>query len=308
MAVSLILAKKILSLLFMLFLGVLLVRLNVLKSEDSKSLSVLSLYLIIPCLNLQAFQVQYNASVRNGLLLAFIAALLVELLMVLAAELLSRIVPMDPVEKTSAIYSNAGNMVIPIVTSMLGAEYVIYTMAYSSVQQFLFWSHCKMTICGERKIEFRKIFCNVNMAAILLGLAMFLLRIQFPLLIQETLSSVGNTVGPISMIITGMLIGGMDLKKVFTYRRVWLVTGIRLLAFPLLSLLLLKFTPLATALPDGNMVLMITLLAASAPTAATVTQMAQVYGQDADYASACSVVTTLLCAVTMPLLLLLYQI
>ena len=78
MAVSLILAKKILSLLFMLFLGVLLVRLNVLKSEDSKSLSVLSLYLIIPCLNLQAFQVQYNASVRNGLLLAFIAALLVE--------------------------------------------------------------------------------------------------------------------------------------------------------------------------------------------------------------------------------------
>ena len=81
-----------------------------------------------------------------------------------------------------------------------------------------------------------------------------------------------------------------------------------MLAFPLLSLLLLKFTPLATALPDGNMVLMITLLAASAPTAATVTQMAQVYGQDADYASACSVVTTLLCAVTMPLLMLLYQI
>ena len=101
-------------------------------------------------------------------------------------------------------------MVIPIVTSMLGAEYVIYTMAYSSVQQFLFWSHCKMTICGERKIEFRKIFCNVNMAAILLGLVMFLLRIQFPVLIQETLSSVGNTVGPISMIITGMLIGCKD--------------------------------------------------------------------------------------------------
>ena len=38
-----------------------------------------------------------------------------------------------------------------------------------------------------------------------------------------------------------------------------------------------------------------------------ITQMAQVYGKDADYASAINVATTLLCIVTMPLMVMLYQ-
>lgn len=307
MAVSLILAKKILSLLLMLLMGVALVRLKLLRPEDSRPLSVLSLYLITPCLNLSAFQVQYSESVRNGLLLAFGAAVLVELLMILAAELLGHVFPLDPVEKTSAIYANAGNMVIPIVVSLLGQDYVIYAMAYTSVQQFLFWSHCKMTLCGERSFDLKKVFFNINMAAVLLGGGMFLAQIQFPALIRDTISDVGGLIGPLSMIITGMLIGGMDLKKVFTYRRVWLTASLRLLVFPFVALLVLKFSPLAALLPDGRTILMITMLAAAAPSAATVTQMAQVYDHDADYASACSVVTTLLCAVTMPVMLLLYQ-
>ena len=49
------------------------------------------------------------------------------------------------------------------------------------------------------------------------------------------------------------------------------------------------------------------MLAICTPSASTLTQMAQVYGKDADYASAINVVTTLLCIVTMPLMVALYQ-
>ena len=52
---------------------------------------------------------------------------------------------------------------------------------------------------------------------------------------------------------------------------------------------------------------MISLLAASAPAASNVTQMAQVYGHEGDYASAINVITTLLCIGTMPLMVFLYQ-
>ena len=48
-------------------------------------------------------------------------------------------------------------------------------------------------------------------------------------------------------------------------------------------------------------------LAACAPSAATITQMAQVYGRDAEYSSAIYAVTTLLCIITMPLMVTLYQ-
>lgn len=301
--VSLILAKKILSLLITLFMGMALVRCHILKPADSKSLSVLSLYLIVPCLNLAAFQVEYTAQVRDGLIFTAAAALAAEGLMILAIEPLGRLLRLDAVEKTSAIYSNAGNMVIPIVSSVLGAEYIIYTVPYICVQQFLFWNHCKMTICGDKRIELKKIFCNINMAAIFLGLVMLLARVQLPALADEAVSSVGDMVGPLSMIISGMLIGGMDLKKLLSYRRIWLVAAMRLLALPVLCLVLFKLSGAARLVENGETLLIITMLAASAPTAATVTQMAQVYGKDTDYASACNVVTTLLCAATMPIIM-----
>ena len=53
--------------------------------------------------------------------------------------------------------------------------------------------------------------------------------------------------------------------------------------------------------------LLVSLLATCTPSASTITQMAQIYGKDADYASAINVVTTLLCIFTMPLMVALYQ-
>ena len=44
------------------------------------------------------------------------------------------------------------------------------------------------------------------------------------------------------------------------------------------------------------------------PSASTVTQMCQVYGNDSQHASAINVVTTLLAIVTMPLMVMLFQI
>ena len=53
--------------------------------------------------------------------------------------------------------------------------------------------------------------------------------------------------------------------------------------------------------------MLVSLLATCTPSASTITQMAQIYGKDADYASAINVVTTLLCIFTMPLMVALYQ-
>ena len=49
------------------------------------------------------------------------------------------------------------------------------------------------------------------------------------------------------------------------------------------------------------------LLAVITPSASTITQMCQVYGNDSQYASAINVMTTLFSIVTMPLMVLLFQ-
>ena len=53
--------------------------------------------------------------------------------------------------------------------------------------------------------------------------------------------------------------------------------------------------------------MLISLLACASASAATVTQMEQIYGDDAEYACSINVLTTLLCIITMPLIVLVYQ-
>ena len=305
--IAVILAKKILSLFLIMVMGAALVKTRVLKAEDSRSISIITLYLVMPCVILSSFQVEYTAEIRDGLILSLIAAVLVHVILIALTEVLGRLFHWDPVEKASAIYSNAGNLIIPIVTSLLGKEWIIYTSGFMSVQLILLWSHGKMVICGEKKIEVKKILTNVNMISIFAGILMFICRIRLPFVLQDSVDTVGSMVGPAAMIVTGMLIGNMDLKKLTSYRRLWVMTGVRLIAYPLLNILFLKFSGLAGMVPAGQTILLITLLATITPSASTITQMAQVYGKGADYASAINVATTLLCIVTMPLMVMIYQ-
>ena len=148
---------------------------------------------------------------------------------------------------------------------------------------------------------------NINMIAIFAGVLLFLLRIQLPAPVQDAVDSISSMVGPMGMLILGMLIAEMDLKKLLSYHRLWWITLLRLVGIPLIGIVLLKYSSLAALVPEGRTILLVTLLAICTPSASTLTQMAQVYGKDADYASAINVVTTLLCIVTMPLMVALYQ-
>lgn len=305
--ISLILMKKIFSLFLVMLMGEVLVRCGILQSEDSKSISVVTLYLIVPCVILSAFQVECTPDVRDGLLLALAAAVAIHVLLILLSWPLGRLLHLDPLEKAAAIYSNSGNLVIPLVTALVGGEWVIYSSAFLSVQLFLLWSHAKALLCGETSIDLKKILSNVNMLAILAGIVLFVTGLRFPGPVEDAIDSLSAMVGPASMLVTGMLIGGMDLKKTFAYKRLWLVTALRLIIFPLLVLALLKYSGMASLVENGETILLITLLAAITPSASTITQMAQVYDRDADYASAINVATTLLCIATMPAMVFLYQ-
>lgn len=143
MTISILLAKQIAQLFLMIFMGFLIVKAGLLKDEDSKVLSKIVLYLIIPCVILNAFQVDYTPETVRGLLVAFAASLLMQVVLLFAILALGRVFHLDAVEITSVYYSNSGNLIVPLVTAVLGAEWVLYSCVYMSVQLVFFWTHCK---------------------------------------------------------------------------------------------------------------------------------------------------------------------
>mgnify|MGYP000931773939 CR=1 FL=1 len=307
MEISILLIEQIAELFLMILMGYIIVKTGLLKGEDSKVISKIVLYLVIPCVIINAFQVDYTSEKVKELLLVFAASVLLQVILLAAVWGVGKVLKLNEVEMTSIYYSNSGNLIVPLVTFILGKEWVLYGCVFMSVQLVFLWTHGKNTISREGKWDWKKIVFNINMISVFAGVVLFFTRIRLPEIVNQTLSSVGSMIGPASMIVTGMLIAEMSLKSIFTNGRIYFITFLRLVAVPGIALLLLKVSGLVNGSPDGKKILLIVFLAVITPSASTVTQMCQVYGNDSKYASAVNVMTTLLAIVTMPLMVVLFQ-
>ena len=306
--ISLLLMGQIGQLFLMILMGYILVKSGLLKSTDSKTISIIVLYLVIPCTIINSFQVDYTVETRNGLILAVIAAIFIHIIFFALTKLLGKIFKFNSIEKASIIYSNAGNLIIPIVAGILGDKWVLYCCGFMSVQLVFLWTHCKMMISEEKGADLRKIIINVNTIAILIGLILFITGIKLPGITKDTVAAVSKLIAPLSMIVAGMLMAGVKLRTIFTTKRIYLVALMRMIIYPAVVLVFLKLTNLTSYVPDGYTILLISFLATMTPSASTVTQMAQVYDNDADYANMINVFTVLVCIATMPLMVMAYEI
>ncbi len=306
MEVSFLLFKQIAQFFIMIIMGYTLVKLKIVKSEDSKVLSMVCLYLIMPCVIINSFLIEFTPEKLKGLGLAVGVAIVIHFVAWVFIRILGKVLSFNPVEKASVMYSNAANMVIPVVMSVLGDEWVLYSSAFVSVQLVLLWTHCKSMLSNEKGFELKKIYTNINLIAIFIGILLFITKIHIPSVLQGTLKSVGGTVAPISMIITGMIMAGAELKKVFVNGRIYLVLFFRMIFFPFIVFMIIYFTGITKVIDNGAMILLVTFIATITPTASSITQMAQVYGNNEQYAGAINIMTTIVSIVTMPIMVALY--
>ena len=307
MQISLLLMEEIIKLFVIMFMGYTVVKAGLMKSSESKSVSVIMVYLVIPCVILNAFQVEYTPDVQKGLLLACAAAVAVHILFLLLTAILKKPLHLDVIERATLIYSNAGILVIPLVQELLGQEYVIYSSAYIAVQLILIWTHCKNMLCEEEKLEWKKVLLNVNIISIIAGVVLFIFRIQLPSGAQDVLNMMNNMIGPLGMLLAGMVIEEVPLKTVFTRKRIYLSAALRLFIYPVFVLGLMKVIQTFASIQDSKQILLTVYLASITPACATVTSMAQLYDKDAAYSSSLYVLTTLLSIATMPVMVGLFE-
>lgn len=308
MELSFLLMQQICQLFIMIFFGFLLVRRKLLSSDDSKVLSMIILYVASPCAIINSFMIEFTQDKLYGLLLSFLGAIIVHLIFIPLANILAKVTGFSPIEKATIIYSNSGNLIIPLVGAILGKEWVLYTSGYMVIQTILLWTHAKNLVCNERTYDFKKILGNINVLAIIAGICLFIFQIPLPSVIVGTMDTVGGLMGALAMIVIGMLIGQMNIKDIFVEKRTYLIALMRLIVFPLIIVFVFKFSGLTHVIEDANQILLITTLAACAPPAAMITQFAQLYNKHPGYASIMNVMSVIFSIVTMPLIIMIYQI
>ena len=300
MELAVITAKQVAVLFLLIFAGFSCVKTGAVKIEAKKAFSDLLIYLIVPAMVINSYLTEFDPKVLQNLLQSFALSTVLLLLGLVITFLLTLRIGKEkntPILRFACIFSNAAYMGFPLIQALFGAEGLLYASAYVTVFNILLWTVGYAMVSGKvRPGEvLHSILTTPVLWSVLLGLTLYLCRVNVPELIRQPLQLVGNMNTPLSMIITGMLIAGSKPEKLLGNREIYRIILIRMLFIPLASFLLFRL------LGVQGMVAEVVLLLEACPCAAITSVFAVQFGYDEDLAAGSVVITTFISIVVLPL-------
>ena len=279
-------------------IGGLLFQKGLITKEGSKSLANLLLYAVLPCVVVKSFCVARTPERMGGLLVSFLAALGILLLAMAVSHLLFK---KNPIDDFGAAFSNAGFMGFPLVAAVQGSEAIFYAAGFVALLNALQWTYGQSLISGDPSYRSPKaILKNPLVLSLLLGMLIFCFELPVPAIASDLLAALAALNAPLAMVILGVYLAQTDARSLFNDPHLYVVAAVRLVLIPLLTILVLKLLPAEYAAIATTLVIV-----AAAPIGSNVAVYAQKLGKDYAYAVRGVCLSTLLSAITMPLLMLL---
>lgn len=281
----------------MMGVGSLLYRNKTINDDTTARLSNILLMVATPCTLITSFNQEFSTDKLTGLLVAFALSVSVYLFNILLANCLCK--KEDVTGRFCAIFSNAGFIGIPLVTGMFGIESVFYLSPFIVCFYLFVWTVGVILMSGSKKEAApKKLLTNPCIWAMAAGIIIFLLPVKPPAPLMEAVSMLGNLNTPLAMLVLGAYMAKTNLLDMFRNRKAYRVSFFRLVLLPGIELLALSLLPAAY-----ERIGMIILLAAAAPVGALAPVFAQMYGRDTAEGAQIVSLSTILCIVTMPLLI-----
>ena len=206
----------------------------------------------------------------------------------------------------ACVMGNVGFFGMPVVRALFPAapEAAVYSSVFNTSLNILAWTVGVFTLTGEKKyISPKGAFLNPSVLAVALGMILCLLRSKdwLPPLFQTGFRTLGGMSTPLCMIILGVRLAAMDLKKLFTTPLVWLISAGKLVVFPLFCYLLVLPFPLDPVFKGSMLIL------GATPCASILLNLAEIHHNGQELAANAALLTTLLSLATIPLMSLIVQ-
>lgn len=296
--------EQLVKMFFILLLAFLCYRIGLVNQEGNKSISNLLLMIVNPVLIITVYQTEYDPGLVQGLLLSFLAAALTHVLGIVVSTVFIRSGSGADysIERFSAMYSNCGFIGIPLIGSVLGDTGVFYLSAYMTMFNLFTWTHG--VILMEKKCSLKNLvhgLLSPMFIATLAAIALFFLRIEIPSVLLDSMDYIADMNTPLAMMVAGFSVAQADILKMCRNLRLYYVSTVKLVLFPLCTI------PLLLVLRLPQEVSMTILIAAACPTATTGTMMAIRYRQNYTYASEIFALSTVLSVSTMPVVVLIAE-
>ena len=292
----LILVKQMVQMFLLAGVGFLLYKGGKITQEGSKTLGNILIYASLPAVIINGFRVERTAEHVSGILWSAAGALVLLLVSVLISHFVFR---QDPIGAFAGAFSNPGFFGVPLMIASLGQGAVFYAASFIAFLNIGQWTYGVSRLNGQpltEGLKLKKLIQAPFVIAILAGLILFAIQIPLPDVIVNCITTLAGLNTPLAMFTVGVFLAQTDFWKMFRKKELYLVSAVRLLLVPAVSLLLLSLLP-----ADMAAMKMVLLIAVSCPVGSNVAVYAQLHGKNYPYAVETVIISTMLSILTIPL-------
>lgn len=298
------LISSLLQIFCMIALGYFIRKKRLMNDETFDDLSRLLLSIILPCSVVSSGSADSASITAESLIECALAVSLYYIVSLVFSYIVFSLAGgknKTAINTTMAVFANTGFIGLPLAKILYGSEGLLYAVVYNLVYNvFLFTIGIKLLGSHSEKIKWKEIIFDPLSISSIIAVLLFISKLRLPDFIYGTLTVVGDSSVPISMIIIGGWIVGMNIKRIFGTLSSYLVCLLRLLVFPFLAFVFLDWLGVEQVL--SATIVLITAL----PIGSLNVILAKKYGQESSYANETMILSLILSLVTIPLIMLLY--
>lgn len=289
-----------------------------LKKLPIATLSVLSaivIYISQPALALYSF---LEAEYKSELLFNMGVALVVSFIFNIGLFLISHLIfkkfkPENEAQicTMASALSNCGFFGIPLIQVLFNNPIItVYALIYMIAFNIVLWTFGVWVLTGKKEyVSLKKAFLNLPTIVLVVALPLFFMNLHLATSDNVVISSLmryfkyfSDFNAPFTMMMMGIRLADMKISSVFSDKKVYVVSVLKLIVFPLLSLafmLLLRLVPFI-AMDDAMVVSLIVCVAM--PSATMTISFAENFNGNKDMAVKTVLQTTVFCLITVPLI------
>ncbi len=267
------------------------------KDEGIQQISNVLLYIVTPLTIINAYQIPFDVYKLQELGITLCLALIAMVFMIIITKLCFP--TLDGIGQFGLCFPNCGFMGIPLIKAILGDEAVFYLSAYMVIFNLLAWTYGIYMVTRDRQyLSLKKGLLNPGTISVILGLVLFISPIKIPPLLFRGMESLANMNTPLAMIILGCYIAKMPWKKLLLNIKIYQLSLLRLVIFPLCIGILLMIVP-----EKYHIIKMTVYIASCAPAAVNTMIFAIQFQGNKDMGASFVSLSSLLSLLSMPLII-----
>lgn len=301
--------NQMIQLFLVLAIGYMLNKIHIFDQVLNKKLTTLLLSVTTPALIINSVLSNDNKAPFNEVAVAFIVVIVVFTVLPIISYVLVKAMRIPKKQQGlymfMTVFSNVSFMGFPVLQAIFGDGSIFYAAIFNMGFNLVVFSLgiIMMNYGNENQVKVSiKNVLTPGVIASIIALFIYFTNLQFPTVIANTFSMIGDITTPLAMLLIGSTLANMPLKEVFNDYRIYPYTIIKqflipIAAFPILSLFI-----------KDTYLLGITFIVISMPVANSAVLFATEYGGDLKLAAKVVFLTTLVSVVSIPALVYIFLI